>query len=367
MAPFKNNQDFSSEFHIQHAHDRFFRESMQDIEIVLPLAFLLLPSKVQSDIDWATVEIVKASWLDENLREHRSDVIYRAKNLSNDQWVYLLFEHKSTSEKKIHFQLLRYIIDIWDQHEKQNGPGDFLPLVIPIVVCHCKKPCKFDNSIKSNIAIINGAEEVIPDFRLFMLDLWFFEPEQIEESLPTVALQRTGKVKMLLLALKYSRSSEAWNILPQIIRISEKDQKAQKWKYDYLKVVLLYLASVINKGFIDQFWKIVAKEHSGGEVYMETIADVFREEERLKREKAEREVAELRKEIKQKEAMIERKDTELKEEHTELEQKDNELEKKNEQLYRIIQGMLKKGMDQKTIEEITGLGSSEIKQIINSL
>ena len=29
--------------------------------------------------------------------------------------------------------------------------------------------------------------------------------------------------------------------------------------------------------------------------------------------------------------------------------------------------MLKKGMDQKTIEEITGLGSSEIKQIINSL
>ncbi|NLL14868.1 MAG: Rpn family recombination-promoting nuclease/putative transposase, partial [Fibrobacter sp.] len=41
---------------------------------------------------------------------------------------------------------MRYILEIWDQHEKQNGSGKHLPLVIPIVICHCNKPCKFDNS-----------------------------------------------------------------------------------------------------------------------------------------------------------------------------------------------------------------------------
>jgi len=76
---------------------------------------------------------------------------------------------------------------------------------------------------------------------------------------------------------------------------------------------------VINKSLTDRLWDIVAKEHSGGEVYMETIADAFREEERLKREKIERE---LRKEIKQ-------KDTELKQKNIEIEQKNAVIMKKN--------------------------------------
>lgn len=80
-----------------------------------------------------------------------------------------------------------------------------------------------------------------------MLDLWFLKLEQIEESPPSEAdyCAGLGKLKVLLLALKYSRSPEIWSVLPQIIRISEEEQKAQNWEYNYLKVVLIYLASVI--------------------------------------------------------------------------------------------------------------------------
>lgn len=84
---------------INNAHDLFFRESMQDIEIAKPLALLSIPSSVQNHLDWETLETVKESWVDENLKEYRSDIIYRVKNLIDDQWVYLLFEHKSTSDK----------------------------------------------------------------------------------------------------------------------------------------------------------------------------------------------------------------------------------------------------------------------------
>lgn len=134
-----------------------------------------------------------------------------------------------------------------------------------------------------------------------MLDLWFLEPEQFEDS----------KLKVLLLALKYSRSPDVLNALPQIIRISEKVQNPQNSDYDYLKVLLLYLVSVINKGLTDRFWDIVAREHSGGEAYMKTIADVFREEERLKREKIERN---LRKEIEQKDSVIKQEMAKFKQE-----------------------------------------------------
>ena len=338
----KDIKNLSSEYKIQHAHDRLFRESMQDINITRNLSFSALPSKVQSSINWETLEIVKENWVDENLREHRSDIIYRTKVLGNDQWVYLLFEHKSTPDKKIHFQLLRYIVEIWDQHEKQNGVNGLFPQIIPIVVCHCNgRPCNMNNSMKDNIAILEGTDHVIPDFHFLMLDLSLFNPEQIEDGSPSDAGK--GKLKMLLLALKYSRSPEILSVLPQIIRIS-KDVEGKR--YDFLYVILTYLHSVIKGKLKKQFGEIVEREHKNGEAIMETIADSYRDEGRREKE---RELKELRKVIKQ-------KDTELKQEIAEISQ-DREL------IHQIVLRMVQKGMSLQSIREITGLSNETIENI----
>jgi hypothetical protein len=216
---------------------------MQDIEIAKPLALLSIPLSVQNCLDWETLETVKETWVDENLKEYRSDIIYRIKNLKNDQWVYLLFEHKSSSDKEVQFQLLSYIVEIWKQHRKQKVAGRLLPFVIPIVISNCNGVCNFDNSVKEMVAIIEEGKEVVPDFHFYKLDLCFFDPEKIED----------GKLKIFLLALKYSRNPDLWRVLPWIIRRSEELQKDQKWQYDYLKVVLLYLMSVIKKKQIHRF------------------------------------------------------------------------------------------------------------------
>jgi hypothetical protein len=80
---------------------------------------------------------------------------------------------------------------------------------------------------------------------------------------------------------------------------------------------------------------------------METIADVLRKEERLKREKIEKTLHEE----------IDRKENEIKlvkeEKMRELEQKDTEL----------VRRMLKKDMSVHTIQEITGLSDEKIEQI----
>lgn len=151
------------------------------------------------------------------------------------------------------------------------------------------------------------------------------------------------------MALKYSREPEVLSALPQIIRISEKVQKAQNSDYDYLKVVLLYIVSVINKGLTDRFWDIVAREHSGGEAYMKTIADVFREEERLKREKIERD---LRKVIEQEKAKFE--------------QEEAKFEQEEELVHQIVRRMIKKGISMQSIQEITGLSNETVEKIIKN-
>lgn len=349
MAPQENNQDLSSELYLKHAHDHLFRESMQDIEICRYFALLILPQTLKGFIDWETLEIVKNTWIDEKLKEYRSDVLYRVKLLNTDQWVYLLFEHKSAPDKKVHKQLLRYMVEIWDQYEKQVDFYKLLPVVISIIVYHGNTPCDFANSIKPLFAIIEETKEYVPDFRKCILDLLEFKPELIEDSPPFVADYCGGrsKLKMFLLALKHGRSSDVLRVLPQIIRVSE---NVQSGEYDYLKVVLIYLASVINRSSIDQFLRIIAKEHNGGEVYMETIADALRKEERLKREKAERR---LRKEIEQRDTIIEQKDTVIEKISTEIKQ--------------MIQRMLKKGMDSKSIQEITGLNNEKIEGIIKEI
>ena len=71
---------------------------MQDIDIARQLS-LTLPSKPKTDQlgyigDCKEYGSMKS-------QEHRSDVVYRAKTL-NDQWVYLLFEHKSSPDRRIH-------------------------------------------------------------------------------------------------------------------------------------------------------------------------------------------------------------------------------------------------------------------------
>jgi len=353
MASKNGTKNLSSELKIQHAHDRLFRESMQDIDIARKLSFSALPSKVKNRIDWETLEIVKESWVDENLREHRSDVIYRAKILGNDQWVYLLFEHKSTPDKKIHFQLLRYIVEIWDQHEKQNGVSGLFPLIIPIVICHCNgRPCNMNNSMKDNIAILEGIDSIIPDFHFLMLDLSLFNLEQIEDGPPSDA--GTGKLKMLLLALKYSRSPEILSALPQIIRIS-KDVEGER--YDFLYVILTCLHSVIKGKLKRQFGEIVEREHKNGEAIMYTIADSYRDEGRREKE---RELKELRKAIKQKDTELKHKDIELKQERAEIRQ-DREL------MHQIVKRMAQKRISLQLIQEITGLKKEAIKKIIKSI
>ena len=142
------------------------------------------------------------------------------------------------------------------------------------------------------------------------------------------------------------------SVLRKIIRISEEAQRIRKWEYDYLEIVLLCLGTMVDESMDNQFRRIIADEHSGGEKYMGTIADKLNRQERLKREKIEEE--------------LRKKDIELERKDTQLDKKEAELEKKDKQLYLIIQKMSEKGLDLQLIGEITGLNTEKIGRILRN-
>src|SRR5215813_2862601 len=102
-------------------HDRFFKELLARPETATDFLVNYLPPEIVALLDLSVPELAKDSFIDEELRQHFSDLLYRVKLRSGDDaFVYILFEHKSTPDGWTAFQLLRYEVRIWET-ERRNG------------------------------------------------------------------------------------------------------------------------------------------------------------------------------------------------------------------------------------------------------
>ncbi|MBF0508240.1 MAG: Rpn family recombination-promoting nuclease/putative transposase [Deltaproteobacteria bacterium] len=100
--------------------------------------FLLnhLPESVVGLLDLDSLEPGKDTFVDQELRESLSDLIYQVYTKADSQaYVYVLFEHKSHPEPLIALHFLRYMVRIWE-HQVKQGVGRYLPPIIPLVVYH---------------------------------------------------------------------------------------------------------------------------------------------------------------------------------------------------------------------------------------
>ncbi|MGH9802003.1 MAG: Rpn family recombination-promoting nuclease/putative transposase, partial [Blastocatellia bacterium] len=91
-------------------HDRFFKELFSETEIAVDFVEHYLPQEIVAAIDLTTLEIVKDSFVDEELRQYFSDLLLRVK-LKNggEAFIYILLEHKSTPDEFVALQLFLYL------------------------------------------------------------------------------------------------------------------------------------------------------------------------------------------------------------------------------------------------------------------
>jgi hypothetical protein len=349
-----------------HIHDHFFRESMARVAIAKGILITFINPLILKRIGFSTFEIVKDDWISEKLNESRSDILYRAKLLNQkNEWIYFLFEHKSgsSSDKNTPYQILHYMSLVWDEFKKQGNSSPKIPVILPVIVYHGKKPWNISNSIKPLFAIIKETEKYVPDFQSEIINL---------STLKDVQLGDQVELNAFLMALKYSRRPEILNVLPGIIRSFRSLGRSDD---DYLREVLLYLGLLISKNKAHEFLDIIEREHVDGVSYMKTIADALAEEERKKSRKIQ---TILRKEILQKERTIRQNKATLRQNKAVTRQIDMALreEKKKELTLRrevsdarenerkiIVKQLLQKKMSIEFIRETTGLTRKRIEEI----
>ena len=125
---------------VQNPHDKFFKELFSVRENALDFINGAFPVEIRDKIIPKSLKLDTTSYTDQKLDEYFSDIVYSCSIKEGEEIkISLLFEHKSYPVKYIHFQLLRYMLNIWESNIKQNID---LKLVVPMIIYHGKSGWK---------------------------------------------------------------------------------------------------------------------------------------------------------------------------------------------------------------------------------
>ena len=251
-------------------HDKLVRETLGRKDTARDFLKNYLPSHLLELINLDSLEISKDSFIEKELKEFYSDILYKVRFKNDEGFLYLLFEHKSHKPELIQLQLLGYIHQIFCLHVKQKK-AKHLPIIIPMVLYHGKTKWEFGTRLSS---VIKGPcdllKEYIPDFRFVLFDLTQYSDDQIKGHVVA---------KAFMMVLKHMSQGDIFEKLPDIFSLfrglSENDTGLQ-----YLETLLRYLFGNIEDKDMDMVKDILEKtisEEKGGSI-MTTIAERFRNE-----------------------------------------------------------------------------------------
>lgn len=126
---------------LRNPHDRFFKEVWSRKDVGRDFLRHYLPAEVVGLLDLRSLGLSKESFIDEQLREHYSDMLYQLKLKDGTPvQVYVLLEHKRTPERSAPFQLLRYGVKIGERALAEGIDPASLPPVIPVLVYQATAP-----------------------------------------------------------------------------------------------------------------------------------------------------------------------------------------------------------------------------------
>jgi len=254
---------------VQNPHDKFFKEMFSRRESAIEFMGNYLPPEVSKLLDLSTLEQLKDSFVDQQLQNHFSDLLYQVQMRDGGEClVYILFEHKSYIEREIAFQLLRYMVRIWETQARYKG---FFAPIFPLVVYHGKLTWKVSLHFRDLFSFPAVLQRYLPDYQYALCDLGRYSDSDLKGN---VMLQ------VGLLTMKYIFHEELAEKLPGIFSLL-RNLTQQKTGLGYLETLLRYLASA-NTTLSEQELQtaVMAAIAEGGDQIMPTLAQKWIEEGR---------------------------------------------------------------------------------------
>ncbi|MEB5707974.1 Rpn family recombination-promoting nuclease/putative transposase [Pantoea anthophila] len=112
-------------------HDAMFRQFLTQPGVARDFMEIHLPAELREICDLSTLTLESGSFVEDDLRQYFSDVLYSLKTRAGDGYIHVLIEHQSTPDKHMAFRLMRYAVAAMQRHLEAGHKT--LPLVIPVL------------------------------------------------------------------------------------------------------------------------------------------------------------------------------------------------------------------------------------------
>jgi len=190
-------------------HDALFKGLLGKPEHARGVLRGVVPAAVAEAIDWQTLTPVSGNFVDLELRQQYTDLLFSARWQDGSELLaYFLFELQSAPPKTkngpMAYRLLSYQIRIWEWFSR-NPEAKILPMIIPVVMYHGQAPWSEPRWFGDVLAVPPGVrpavERYLVQFTYLLNDLSEISDDELR------ARTMTAVAKLVALCFKHARTS----------------------------------------------------------------------------------------------------------------------------------------------------------------
>jgi predicted transposase YdaD len=156
-------------------HDAFFKAVFSRAEIAAGEFKALLPPALVAELDLSTARLLPGSFVDPDLAERHSDLLYSVEVAETETLIYVLFEHQSSVDRLMALRLLIYMSRAWDRWLRDHPGAERVPAILPLVLYQgpsaWSAATEFAALIDLPPGLFASVSEFLPSFRFLLDDL----------------------------------------------------------------------------------------------------------------------------------------------------------------------------------------------------
>src|SRR5262245_19439081 len=165
-------------------HDALFKSAFEAASAARALLCEVLPPQLRDALVWDTLKPETGSYIDPELADSHSDLLFSIRLRNTHDVVYALLEHQSTRDPAMPLRALEYHDRIWGRFRKGKPAAARLPPIITVIVSHVPggwtTARSFDELFEPAVLNIPALAAVIPRFSLIVDDLAHRSNEDLE-------------------------------------------------------------------------------------------------------------------------------------------------------------------------------------------
>lgn len=222
-------------------HDHGYKRLFSHPRIVEELLRGFLRADWVAKLDFSTLERVGNSFVSEDHRERRTDIIWRVlwKDRTRRFHIYLLLEFQSTSDPFMAVRILTYVGLLLEEiiRKRTQGRNTQLPVVLPIVFYNGRRPWRAPVELGSLFVDVPEAlQSNLPQLRYLLLD-----ESRMDLERPDLAENRVA----ILFLIEVSRDAEdVLRLTRRLVRLLPPGEDPE-----LRRTVMAWLASVLQRTF----------------------------------------------------------------------------------------------------------------------